>query len=324
MYGLIGIAIAVMLAIVANTGVWPSSSSDQDEALDSEEAEDDEDQRPVTVSDETRSGVPADIAGYVTPADIGEQVGARNPKTVIEGDIVMSTDRELLEDIHLKGCVQIEADDVVIRNVHIECGSTYPIKVNGASGTRVESSTIDCLEDPRARKGIFFEFASDFGVDRTEIRGCDDQLFVDGGVGRSFVTRSVFHHLIEAEAAHTDGIQIGEFETTTGQLIVAGNWWEYDREGCCDNAVVFTSSASDLGVEVRYNYLDGRFGSHLIRCTRATTCIVENNVVSTSPAGTVLLGDPTVTAIARCNRFLDGSAIPLSLYIDATVIDDDC
>ncbi len=279
--------------------------------------------REVTVSTEPQSPKPALADTYVTPEDLGSTVGAVDPDGVIEGDIDIVTDRELVENVTINGCVVIDADDVTLRNVAVNCGETYPIKVNEVSGTRIENVTVDCLADSRARKGIFFEFSENFGVDRIEVRQCDDQFFVDGGVGESWITNSVFHHQIAGETAHTDGVQIGEFETTTGRLHIEGNWWQYDREGCCDNAIVFASSHAELDIEVRGNYLDGDFGTHLLRCHGTSRCLVFGNEIDGTPEGLLIEADGDTIHEAGCNTYVGGGEIEPAFYT-RTMLTDDC
>ena len=266
-------------------------------------------------------GTPPPAGDYVTPADIGVTVGALSPSGTINGDQNLNSNGEVLENVTLNGCITINANNVTIRNVRINCGSTYPIKDNRNTGTTVENVTIDC--QMQTEKGMYFDRADDFTVDSVHITGCDDQFFIDGGLGSSSIKNSVFHNQAPATDAHTDGMQVGTFEHTTGTLTVDGNWWEYNRQGCCDNGVLFLSGQSALTVRVINNYLDKDFGTHILRGQPASTCIVENNTLSGPPASTFFYAASNGGTV-RCNRFSNGQLIPNNFFSGITVDNSSC
>lgn len=260
-------------------------------------------------------------ADFVSPADIGRGVGPIEPVVVGGGDVVVSVAGEVLENRLVEGCLVVDADNVTVRNVVVRCGGFRAVTVNAVSGASIENVTVDCLGGPA--KGVYLQGAVNFSIDRVEITGCDDQFFIDGGVGVSSITNSVFHNQSPGVGSHTDGMQIGEFETTTGTLTVASNWWQYDRQGCCANAVLFATNRSALTVNVRRNYLDGDFGVHVLRCVPGSVCNIEYNTLNGNPTG--LFFQSTGNAgTARCNRYVTGEMIPDRLYGGITVDNTGC
>jgi hypothetical protein len=267
-------------------------------------------------------GQPGPTGEFVTPLDLGSLVGLTSPpKEILSGDRSIDVPGSTLEDVTVNGCLTVNADNVTIRNVTINCSSRgYPIKTNSTSGFVIERSKIDC--DGTANKGMYFAFSSDFTVDGVEITGCDDQFFIDGGLGDSTIQNSVFHNQAPADEAHTDGMQVGEFETTSGRLTVSGNWWEYNRDGCCENAVLFATSYAELTINIHSNYLDGDFGTHVIRCNGTSTCQVDSNTLGGEPEGLFVYAGGSTTSFARCNVLPDGTNVPEGWYDDLVAVDD--
>ena len=268
-----------------------------------------------------RAGLPA--GAFVTPDSVGNSVGpgaAAPAPTGVIGSRTINTPGTVLENVVVDGCLTVNADNVTIRNVVVNCGNTYPIKANYVDGLKVEFTRLDCRGN--TSKGIYFEGSTNFRVDRIHITDCDDQFFIDGGLGYSTITNSVFHNQAPSSSAHTDGMQIGTFEYTDGTLVVEGNWWEYNRDGCCDNAVLFTSGQSHLTIEMRGNLLDADFGTYIVRCRTSVHCIIENNTVRGTPYGLFIhTHGETGGGVARCNRYTDGTLVP-TRYIHGVVIDN--
>jgi len=262
--------------------------------------------------------------GYVTSFSVGGSVGVGTVgpvPTEVVGSQTINTARTVLENVVVDGCVTINADNVTIRNVAINCNGFHGIQDNASNGTTIENVTIDCLNNPA--KGIHFFQASNFTVDSTEITRCDDQFFIDGGLGNSAITNSVFHNQMTATKAHTDGMQIGEFEITTGTLTVSGNWWEYNRTGCCANAVLFATKHSALTINLHHNYIDGDFGAHTLRCVPNATCNIDYNTLNGQPGGRFFQSTQN-NGTAHCNRYTTGQLIPNNLYTGITINNTNC
>ncbi|MEZ5165885.1 MAG: S-layer homology domain-containing protein [Acidimicrobiales bacterium] len=264
-------------------------------------------------------------AGFKTPANLGVSVGpgvvAAYPSSSM-GSKTITANGTVLQNKVVNGCLTIRGDNVTIRNVVVNCSGNYPIKVDGANGTRIEYSTLDCLNNNT--KGILFQDATNFAVDRIHITRCDDQFFIDGGLGNSSIRNSVFHNQGPAGAAHTDGMQVGTFRTTTGSLTVTQNWWEYNRSGCCANAVLFNSGQAALTVVLRDNLIDADFGVHLIRCHASSRCIVDRNTISGTIDGYLVHDTSSATGIATCNRYVSGALVPNRYFDGIPVVNSGC
>ena len=271
------------------------------------------------------SGRTAPAQVFVRPANLGNTVGAGADApmpTATSGGWTVGQNGKVVENLIINGCMTVNADNVTFRNVIINCDNTYPVKVNDANNFRIEYSRIDC--EGNGGKGIFLEGATNFTIDRIEVTNCDDQLFIDGGLGNSKITRSVFHNQVPSSAAHTDGIQLGEFDFTSGTLTIDRNWWQYNRNGCCENAVLFAASNSFITAVVTNNFLDGDFGTHIIRCYRETSCRVEKNFVSFEPDGFLVHDISPKSGTAGCNFYTNGTLVPNRLYDGITIDHSDC
>ncbi|MEZ5165886.1 MAG: hypothetical protein R2695_05100 [Acidimicrobiales bacterium] len=264
---------------------------------------------------------PPPAGSYVTPNAVGSTVGATATSTTVNGNLTLSTAGQTIADTTVNGCIDINADRVTLRNVKINCADGYPIHDLGRNNTRVERVTIDCMNNPS--KGMYFQNASNFTVDRVHITRCDDQFFIDGGLGNSTIANSVFHNQAPASGAHTDGMQIGTFLTTTGTLNVTGNWWEYNRSGCCANGVLFLSGEAALTVNMSSNYFDADFGTHILRCRPQSTCNIARNTLSGAPYGAFIYADAP-SGTSKCNRYSNGAFIPTNLQYGISVDNSNC
>ncbi len=279
--------------------------------------------QPPTTSAAPPSSLPPTPAGpYVSPADLGLSVGAIDPTTTVTGNMTITADNTVIEDTIVEGCIRIEADNVTIRNSVVRCGDFYPIRGISNRNLRVEYSTIDCRDT--AWKGFLFDGVSDFIIDRIETTGCDDSFFIDGGLGNSSITNSVFHNQPPDADAHTDGIQLGEFDPTNGSLTIDGNWWEYNRDGCCATAAIFLTRHAAITATITNNYVDGDFGVHLLRCHGSSACLIAHHVIAFEPVGLVVHDTSTSTGLARCNIYPDGTLVPTNLINGMPVDNTTC
>jgi len=262
---------------------------------------------------------------FAIPSWVGVTVGAGSfglpPSTVTQGDVVVAVEGEVFQDRVVDGCLVVDAANVTVRNVVVRCGGFRGVTVNAVSGVRLENVTVDCVGG--AGKGVYLGGATNFSVDRVEITGCDDQFFIDGGVGVSSITNSVFHNQSSGVGAHTDGVQVGEFVVSSGRLDIGFNWWEYNTDGCCATAALFATNRSVLTIDVHDNYFDAGFGVHVLRCVPGSVCNVENNTLSGVPEGRFFQSVGN-RGVARCNRFADGVLIPDRLYEGIKIDNTNC
>ncbi|RMH70369.1 MAG: hypothetical protein D6683_15395, partial [Actinomyces sp.] len=252
-----------------------------------------------TVTVPTPAGQSSTGTPWVAPTDIGHGVGpTATPERTLVGDLTIDVPGTTVHNTLIEGCVTVTARGVTLDGVEVRCDSWYPIHVIGVGGFTLIRSRIDC--GGRPEKALYAEDAGDLRVEASEIVACDDGLYIDGGNGTRILRHSVIHHQAPTADAHTDGIQLGVFEPTSGELVVEGNWFAHDGGRCCANAVVFLSSTAAVDATIRANHLDADFGLHLIRCNRASRCVVEDNAVDGRPGSTVVHA-PGAAGHARCN-----------------------
>jgi len=137
-----------------------------------------------------------------------DNTGARGTLTVVNGNVRLSTAGTVYADKWVKGCIEVAAPNVVIRNVKVtgDCFISidyYPYTDFGAARMTVEDSTIVCA-NPRAT-GIG---ELNYVARRVDVSGCENGFDVDRDV---LVIDSYIHGLSDELATpgdpHTDGIQ---------------------------------------------------------------------------------------------------------------------
>jgi hypothetical protein len=123
------------------------------------------------------------------------------------GSLTVKTAGAVIEGLDISGTVEINANNVTIRNSRIRAASgaasnTILIRTNSYTGTVVQDVELDCAS--RAQAGIYW---TGYTLTRVDIHHC----IGDGAdIGGSNVTiqDSWIHDLIEVPGSHNDGIQI--------------------------------------------------------------------------------------------------------------------
>ncbi len=310
---LVAASAALAVAGLAVAGTWTARSDPTDSVVES-----------ASTATSESSPAPAGVSMTEVPsvgedlAPLADGVGPTvEPELVYDGPIEIVAPETVIDGVRVEGCLRVRADDVVIRNSVIECPGPFPIDVRGVTGFVIERSRVTCTVD--AWQAIFI-LSAQFTVSGNEVRNCDDPLYVDGSVGESAVIGNLMWKGQLGVDSHFDGIQIGSTDPATGSLLVEGNRFVADGEGCCYNAAVFVSAGS-IEVTMRDNVIDGAFGTYLIRCYEDSRCVVEGNVVDEIIDAFVLVAS-TEPLVARCNVVADGSPIPETAYVlDGGILD---
>lgn len=263
---------------------------------------------------------------HVLPADSGSNIGvgvvAAAPTETYGGSLTIRTPGTI-EDVILDGCVRIESDGVVLRNVIVRCDSLYPVRVDGADDVTIEHSRIECT----SRSKLFYVTDSQrFALRYSDISGCEDFFFIGGDVDGMDIAYNYMHHLNLSASSHADGFQIGEAAPTTGSIAIRGNWISADSDGGRTD-ILFATNQSSATVTVEDNYLSA-WGLYTLRCGgQSTSCTAIHNVydpVIASSDRSFYLGQSSGTHRFECNRIEGGALVPDARVIGASSITDGC
>lgn len=256
---------------------------------------------------------------HVGPDDVGVHVGvgsaAPAPSEAYDGELTI-TEPGTIENVTIDGCVRIESDDVVLRNVHISCDGLYPVRAEGFSNAVVEHSTIECGSNSKV---FLVSNFTDLVVRFNDISGCEDFFFVGGDVDGLTVAYNYMHHLNLNSESHADGFQIGEAANTTGDITIRGNWIGPEADGGKTDTL-FATNQCNANILLEDNYFK-IWGLRTLRCGGETTsCTARNSVyeqgftVLQRPGVTGKLlfyfGTSSGTHTFECNRLEDGSFPP--------------
>ena len=142
--------------------------------------------------------------GYPTPLTTGLcGVGIHpNELTVISG-MTIETDNTVLDGMDIQGTINIEANNVVIRNSRITSSGIYVLNIrSGNTGTVVEDTRIRLLggNGSSAVQGY-----SPYILRRVHVTGGSDNLKAHAGV---LVEDSYFTGTYKSEGSHNDVVQI--------------------------------------------------------------------------------------------------------------------
>jgi hypothetical protein len=167
------------------------------------------------------------------------------------GSLVVTTAGTVLSGLNIAGCVDIQANNVVIKNSLITCSrSTVAVRVYpGFSGFLLQDSEIN--GGGQAPGCIGF---GDFTLLRDNLHNCVDGA--DGG-GNAVVEYSYIHDLSRLTGTHDD-----TFQTVGGaHNLLVGNTLQAYRASTNDpmNSSIQTGHLSSNFTDtlVEYNYMDG-------------------------------------------------------------------
>ncbi len=169
------------------------------------------------------------------------------------GPLRITTDGAVIDSVDVDGCVEIAADNVVIRNSRIRCSnptSEPAVRVlPGASGLVMEDSEVDGLG--RALIGVGY---SGFTLVRVDIHGVNDGVRV---ASRTVVQDSWIHDLARQGEYHPDAIQ----STSGSSITIRGNTLDAASDGDLNNAALMLGTETGNrvldDVVIEDNYLNG-------------------------------------------------------------------
>ncbi|MGN0065001.1 MAG: right-handed parallel beta-helix repeat-containing protein [Nocardioides sp.] len=134
--------------------------------------------------------------------------------------MTITEDGTVVEGLHIRGSVTVEADDVIIRNSLIQTDtSLYPVRVaDGAANVLIENVEIDNMGGTGI--GIFFNGGTGHVVG-ANIHSSEDGIRIQSD--DVVIERSYIHDLQRQSGGHHDCIQIrrGDNVTITGNTLMA-------------------------------------------------------------------------------------------------------
>lgn len=247
---------------------------------------------------------------YVTPADVGVTIGvgviAPSP-TAHVGAQKLATDGALLENVIVDGCVTVEADNVTIRNVIINCAGYYPIKANEStvrSGLNIHHSQINGLIDTKL---FLLNNITDVTIADNDLVGGDDTVFADGELDGFVFTRNYRHDPLGDSSSHLDGFQLGEFGVTTGNFEISHNYFDEIPDGIGVTDLIFATNFSEMHIDVIGNYISAH-GWYTLRAYNLAELTVIDNTIEAGVNRAALLNSPGPHHFA-CNFFTDGAPV---------------
>ncbi len=247
---------------------------------------------------------------YVTPADVGVTIGVGVIGPVPTAHVAsqkLTNDGALLENVIIDGCVTIEADNITIRNVVINCGGYYPIKADESvvrTGLNIHHSQINGLRDTKLFK---INDITDVTIADNDLVGGDDTVFADGELDGFVFTRNYRHDPLGDSSSHLDGFQLGEFEVTTGDFEISYNYFDEIPDGIGVTDLIFATNHSEMHIDVIGNYISAH-GWYTLRAYNLAELTVVNNTIEAGVNRAALLNSPGPHHFA-CNFFSDGTPV---------------
>jgi hypothetical protein len=197
----------------------------------------------------TSCPLPAYPSASCTGVPAGTKLAVHN------GDLEVGTPNTVIDGLDIRGCVFINAPDVVVRRSRMTCVSSDVGAYNG-TGVVVEDVEIDC----GGSEGTTAVSEYNFSVRRANIHSCENGFHIEGQVT---VEDSYIHDLIAYDSAtdpHTDGAQI----TPSGSNIVLNHNTIYAGDGT--SAIISPNVADGVvsNVLVKDNLMAG--GAYTLYC----------------------------------------------------------
>lgn len=169
--------------------------------------------------------------------------------TVVTGSLNITTANTVIDGKDIRGCVEVHAPGVVLRNSKVSCSDPYVVFSHTDGGLLVENSEIDCQNTSHTAVGD-----TNITVRRSNIHGCENGFDVDGDFT---VADSYVHDLFNSSVSHTDGAQL----TDIAQNVTFRHNTIYANSG---TSAIISPSTSISNVLIEGNLLAG--GAYTLYC----------------------------------------------------------
>lgn len=231
----------------------PPAESSEPEPVDTSSSAVDDPGTTGEPSASSASGAPTSMDDAWRPGP--STTGADDDLARAEGRMIVREDGAVVEGIRTGGPIDIKANDVTIRNVHVTySGNAFAIRTyDGFSGTTIEDVTVELLPGEEGRvPNAGIQGGEDITVRRTEISGTGDGIKASPGS----VYEDNWIHLSRAPGSdkHLDAIQGG-----VSDLVIRGNVLDVPNHAGGNAAYINTTFAEEppRNIVIADNWLNG-------------------------------------------------------------------
>jgi hypothetical protein len=208
-------------------------------------------------------------SGYPDASNTGVPLGT--PLTVVNGNMTIATAGTIIENRDIRGCVVVNAPDVIIRKSRIACGG-QSVVWSGSTNLLVEDVEIVC----GGTAGTTGLTPQNYTARRVNAHACENIFWASRDVT---VIDSYLHDPIPCcgpSEPHTDSVQLpgGASNVTLRHNTIYGGYVSQSNFG---NSA-FTTGGSSSSILIENNLLAG--GGHTARCEGSganTNYRVKNN-----------------------------------------------
>jgi hypothetical protein len=220
---------------------------------------------PPATTDQTDCASRPSACGY--PDETNTGVPAGTALTVHEGDLTIDTAGTVIDRMDIRGCVRIEAANVVIRRTKITCTGFWGILAfpdDHEGGLLLEDVEVDCANQGFTAIGYYGLVAR-----RVNLHGCENGIDIDDDV---VVEDSYIHDMFEDADAHADGVQFNGGANVVirhntivirgTSAIITGHGGPFDHvtiEGNLLGGGAYTLYCPDQPGSVDFRVIDNRF-----------------------------------------------------------------
>ena len=249
--------------------------------------------------------------GFPTAATTG--VVAGSSLTRHDGDITVTTDGTVLQDMDIHGFVTVKAKNVVIRNCIVRGGKQKGYQVGLITDYGYDNLLIEDVDVVAEYPSVYFDGIKgwDYTARRVHVVGNVDSVKIHGDnvtVEDSLLENTTYYASDPAQnggATHNDNIQI-----LTGKNIkITGN----TIRGATNFAILGGAEQGAVTLTASDNYLDGGWCTVKLQVKNGNseTAKVTNNTFgpNRSVSSCPFTAYPAVSLTQSGNRFEDGSAV---------------
>jgi hypothetical protein len=210
----------------------------------------------MVVPPTTTTTVPSG-SGYPDASNTGVPPGTA--LTVVNGNMTITTNGAIIENKDIRGCIEVNASNVIIRKSKVSCGNSSVIFNNGTN-LLVEDTEIVC-GGTTGTTGLTWQ---NYTARRINAHGCENILWAENNVT---IVDSYLHDTIPYDPVrdpHTDSVQIpsGGSNITVRHNRIYGGYIDQNDFG--NSAIAMGGGTSNIIID--NNILAG--GGYTIYCNQ--------------------------------------------------------
>ncbi len=227
--------------------------------------------------------------------------GPKGTLTALNSGITADQNGQVIENLDIDGCITVRANNVIIRNVRVDCGGFYAIRIDSDYvGTLIEDVELINMKSA----GVL---GSDFILRRANIHDSGSDAVKP--YRNAVIERSWFHRLGTIEGSHSDGVQM----VLGGNVIIRENNIDmpHDLSGFTNSQcmIIQTNNGPIDNVQITNNWLNG--GGYCIQINdkgnghgAPTNVTIANNIFGPDcQFGTILVRGGGSNTVVENNIF---------------------